>query len=104
MDRSVCTRFKIGEKIGEMVSTLCNYFEQYRNNKTTIRRNRVVGIVEGLLKECQPTSIYAASTATILLTDQKFLDLVKHMKSEFIWSDDLERDFQLGLTIVLRCV
>ena len=45
---------------------------------------------------------YGASTATILLTDSKFLELINWIKSESIWNDDLENQHQIALSIVLE--
>jgi uncharacterized protein (TIGR02646 family) len=100
-ERLVMSRFKIGEKIHELVETSWDRYFIYVVKKDTRSKNRVIGIVEGLLKECQPKADYAASTATILLTDSKFVDLIKSMKAEVIWTQKLERYFQSALPVVL---
>jgi uncharacterized protein (TIGR02646 family) len=102
-DRLVMSRFEIGEKIHELVEVSWDRYHVYMERKDTRSRNRVVAVIEGLLKECQPTSGYAASTATILLTDTKFLELIESMKSEEIWSVELEAYFAGALPIVLEC-
>ncbi len=102
-DRLVLSRFMIGEKVSELVETALERFELYRKNKVTRTRNRVIGVVDGLLRECQPNADYSASTATILLTDSRFLKLVECMKTESIWNEELEDHMQLALSIVLDC-
>jgi len=102
-DRQVLSRFKIGEKIFDLVESSWASFNLYAAKKDTRTRNRAVGIIESLLKECQPTADYAASTATLLLTDTKFIELIECMKKEAIWNEELERYHQSALLIVLEC-
>ena len=103
-DRLVFSRFRIGEKVSELIGTSWERFDSYRKKQDTRTRNRVTCVVEGLLKECQPTADYAASTATVLLTDKSFLKLIECMKTESIWNEELECCLQSALPIVLDCV
>jgi len=102
--RLVVSRFEIGEKVDELVDTACDRYHICIEKKDTRSRNRLFKIIEGLLEECQPESIYSASTATNLLTDTKFLELVSVMKAEAIWSDELERLIAKGYLLVLDVV
>jgi uncharacterized protein (TIGR02646 family) len=101
--RLVLSRFEIGEKISELIETAWDRCNIYLEKKDTRSRNRLIKIVEGLLEECQPKSNYSASTATNLLTDSQFLKLISSMKTETIWTDDLEKLMNLGSTLVLDC-
>jgi len=102
-DRLVYSRFKIGEKLSELIDTSCERFESYTVKKDTRSKNRLTGIVEGVLIECQPTANYSASTATILLTDSRFIELIQNMKNESIWNETLEDYLQSALQLVLVC-
>lgn len=102
-DRLVFSRYKIGEKISQLIETSWERWHLYQEKLDAKSRNKLQGGVEGILNECTPQASYAASTATILLTDSKFLDLVDNMKAASIWTDDLETVLQLALPIVLKC-
>ncbi len=102
-DRQVFSRFRIGEKVSELIDISCERFCIYTNKKDIKSRNRLLVVVQALLAECQPKSDYAACTATIVLTDTRFLELIKCMKEEFIWNDQLEESLKYSLPIVLNC-
>ena len=102
-NRLVFSRFQIGEKVSELIEISWDRFCIYREKKNIRSKNRTLGTVEGLLKECQPTADYSASTATILLTDSKFIELIDCMRAESIWSEELEEYLQSAQSIVLDC-
>lgn len=102
-DRLVFSRYKIGEKVSELIETAWERWDVYQAAVDTRSKNRLLGIVEGLLKECTPQANYAASTATMLLTDSRFLELIDKMKGASVWSEDLEDLLQNALSIVLKC-
>jgi uncharacterized protein (TIGR02646 family) len=101
--RLVMSRFDIGEKIYELIDIAWDRYYIFIERKDTRSRNRLIKIVEGLLDECQPESDYSASTATNLLTDPKFLELVSVMKTGSIWGDELDNLMAEGSTLVLDC-
>ena len=102
-DRLVFSRFKIGEKVSDLIDTAWERFEKFQVGRLTRTRNLLVNVVEGLLQECQPTAAYSASTATILLTDVRFNELVVVMKGELIWSDTLENLLNQAKDLALEC-
>lgn len=102
-DRLVFSRYKIGEKVSELIETSWERWHAYQDAVDTRSKNRLLGVVEGLLNECAPRASYAASTATILLTDRSFLELIDKMKEASVWSEDLEDILQQALPIVLKC-
>ncbi|QUM81158.1 HNH endonuclease [Moritella sp. 5] len=101
--RLVLSRFEIGEKIDELIDTAWDRYGVFSERKDTRSRNRLIKVVEGLLDECQPKSDYAASTATNLLTDTKFIELVSVMKKDSIWTNELGALMINGSTLVLDC-
>ena len=100
--RLVLSRFQIGEKVDELVDTAWERYSCFINQKDILSRNKLISVVEGLLIECQPNANYAASTATSLLTDSKFLELASLMKTNDVWTDDLEKLMDVSLTLVLN--
>lgn len=102
-DRLVFSRYKIGEKVSELIEISWERWRAYEIALDTRSRNRLLGVVEGLLNECVPQASYSASTATILLTDSSFLELIENMKKATVWSDDVEDILQRALPIVLKC-
>ncbi|CAB1262242.1 Uncharacterised protein [Vibrio cholerae] len=101
--RLVLSRFEIGEKIDQVVDTAWERYSNFIEKRDTRSRNRLINIVEGLLEECQPESDYSASTATNLLSDSKFTELVSLMRAEDAWTDELEALINNALGLVLDC-
>lgn len=102
-DRLVFSRYKIGEKVSELIEIAWERWRVYQEVVDTRSKNRLLGVVEGLLKECAPQANYAASTATMLLTDSRFRELIDKMNEASVWSEDLEGLLQNALPIVLKC-
>jgi len=102
--RLVLSRFEIGEKIDELIDIAWERHITFVERQDTRSRNKLINIVEGLLEECQPKSAYSASTATNLLTDSKFLELVLIMKRDALWSDELNSLMIEGSELVLDSV
>jgi len=101
--RLVFSRFEIGEKVDELIDTSWERYTTYQEKKNTRTRNRLIKIVEGLLEECQPESDYSASTATTLLLDSKFIELISVMKLEKVWNEELESLMHRASMLVLDC-
>jgi len=102
-ERLVFSRYKIGEKVSELIETSWERWRSYQAALDTRSKNKLLGVIEGLLKECTPQASYAASTATILLTDSSFCGLIENMKAASVWTEDLEDALQKALPIVLKC-
>ncbi|KAA0923775.1 HNH endonuclease [Psychrobacter sp. ANT_H56B] len=101
--RLVLSRFEIGEKIDELVDIAWERYSIFHEKRDTRSKNKLISVIEGLLEECQPKSNYSASTATNLLTDSKFIDLVSVMKANGLWVDELECLMNTGSILVLDC-
>lgn len=103
-ERLVQKRFDIGNKLSETIENAKDKYESYLSQKTTLRKNKFVAIMENLLKECQSTSIYSATTSTILHTDDIFIELVNKMKDNDLWSDELESLYNNSVALSLDYV
>lgn len=103
-ERLVRIRFDIGEKIQELVKTGQDRLSKYKTTNSVRNRNRLNTSIEGLLYECQPTSNYAASTATILLKDSDFINILKSMNDLDIWTGNLESLYNNAAELVLNTI
>ncbi|MEM8642694.1 MAG: HNH endonuclease [Cyanobacteria bacterium P01_G01_bin.54] len=100
-ERLVKCRFDIGEKIAKNLETAWERYKTFRTKQDTRSRNRLIGIVEGMLQECQPQAEYSASTAATLLSNPDYQRLVEAMETDGIWSDELEEYHQVASDLML---
>ena len=89
--RLVSRRFEIGEKISELVDNAWERYERYLGTNNTRTKNRLLSLIEKLLEECQPEAMLSASTSTTLLSDSKFIELVGVLKTNNLWTEELEK-------------
>lgn len=101
MQRSVPSRFEIGEKIHELLLTAKDRLVKYESDKTVRKRNRLYASIEGLLTECQPNASYAATTASILIGDVEFGSIRNAMIKFKIWTDEHELSYLKAKNLVL---
>lgn len=102
--RHVESRYLIGQKIHLLIETAAERLSKYISNPVTRTRNKIISTVEGLLTECQPTANYAASTATIVLSDPEFTKLVTAMQNQNIWTTDLDSLMNNASLLVLDSI
>lgn len=100
-ERLVIKRFDIGQQLQTSIETATERLELWINTKTTRRRNKLAGIVETILLECQPSAIYSATTATIALNDDDLLEVIEKMKNHNIWSHHLDTLLKSASTLTL---
>ena len=102
-ERLVLKRFEIGSQAADSIELSWERYNTFKSNGRTQSKNRLISLVEGILLECQPEAIYAATTATVVLTDSSFRELVETMKIEELWNVDLEVLHTIAQTLVLQC-
>jgi hypothetical protein len=102
-ERLVLKRFEIGSQIADSIEIAWERYSIYKSNGRTQSRNRLINLVEGILLESQPKAIYAATTATVALTDASFSELLGAMKNEDIWNDNLEELLENAQALILQC-
>jgi hypothetical protein len=88
--RVVLKRFEIGEAVIAAIHVAGDRYERWVTSRSTRSRNKLVGCLEGLLLECQPTSEYSATAATVLHDDADYDGLVSRMRGNGIWPAELE--------------
>lgn len=100
-DRLVTKRFQIGNAIQEKLEDLNDLTNDYISGiqTNTKRRNRIINGIKDLMKEGLPTSIYSATSATIILTDPEFKSLKAKLTSLSFWDIELT-DLEIQLSKV----
>jgi uncharacterized protein (TIGR02646 family) len=103
-ERVVKVRFEIGEAVQASLSQAAEKLERYTEQQTTRRRNVLLSHLRGLLQECQPSSDYSATSATVLHSDERYAELRSSLIRLELWSEELEELHFSSGRLVLRCV
>ena len=92
-DRLVKKRFEIGNAIQEKLEEINELTEDYINGiqTNTRRKNRIVNGIKNLMREGLPSSIYSATSATIILTDTEYSNLKGKLNSLGFWDAELSQ-------------
>lgn len=91
-ERLVKKRFEIGDAIQAKLEQLNELVDDFINGvQTSIRRrNRIIFGTKELLREGLPTAIYAATSATIILTDTEYTMLKNKLTELNFWDYELD--------------
>lgn len=90
-DRLVKRRFEIGNAIQSKLEHLNELTDDIIDGTQSgaRRKNRVANGLKELLREGLPTAIYAAASATIILTDVEFKSLKAKLVTLSLWDQEL---------------
>lgn len=100
-ERLIFPRFEIGNKLQETILLAEEKLNNYIEDKSVRHKNKIVRLIEEILKECQCNSIYSATTSTILLNDENFNKIMLKMKEELIWDSDIEELYIKAKNLIL---
>lgn len=100
-ERIAIKRFEIGHAILDSISQCEDKIIEYETTKKTRTLNKISRFMERILNECQPSAIYAATTATIALNNETFFEVVDRMKSIKAWTVECEKLFSAAKLIIL---
>ena len=101
-ERLVANRFAVGERIAQTLEGTRDLVQGYIDGaRHAKRRNRIVGAVEALLAEAQPTSAYSATAATCLLSDPDYLWIKWQFESLGLWNAELGAKHNIAEDIIL---
>lgn len=100
-ERAVQKRFEVGEALERLIDTAQEKVERYLENPIVQRRNKLLNIVEGILRECQPNTMYSATCATILHTNDAYIQIKKKLKELKLWSNEFEDLDNISNTLIL---
>lgn len=84
-ERAVKKRFEVGEELEKAIEKANERLELFEANSMVQRRNKLRNIVEDILLECQPKSIYSATCSTILHSNDTYSQIRDKMKKYGIW-------------------
>jgi len=101
LERIAIKRFEIGHAILDSIAQCEDKLNEYEATKQPRTRNKISRFMEGILSECQPSAIYAATTASVALNSEEFLELTSRMKSIEAWSEECEKLFSTAQSITL---
>lgn len=89
--RLVKKRFEVGNAIHDKLEQLNEFLDDFINGiqNSTRRKNRIINGAKDLMKEGLPTSIYSATSATIILTDTEFSELKSKLILLEFWDAEL---------------
>lgn len=100
-ERLILPRFEIGNKLQETILLAKEKLNNYLSEQSVKNKNKIVSVIEEILKECQCNSIYSATTSTILLNDENFNEIMLKMKEESIWDSDIEELYIKAKNLIL---
>ena len=99
--KMVDTRFDIGNALEELILTVKDKHDIYRENGSVKNRNKMLSSLYDMLRQCQPESEYAALCATVLHSSDDYQDLKNDLQNEGIWNLELEQMDALSRNICL---
>jgi hypothetical protein len=100
-ERAVQKRFEVGEALEKLIDIARERLELYVANNIIQRRNKLLNIVEDILKECQPNTIYSATCATVLHTNDTYGEIKKRLKELDLWNDEFEHLDSISNAVIL---
>lgn len=86
----VDTRFEIGNALQESLEDLLIKLDTYNIQPNIPNKNKLMGSVCGVLRQCQPNSEYAALCATVLHSCDEYQKLKSGLQSNGLWTQQME--------------
>lgn len=90
VERAVNKRFEVGQGLEELIVTALDRLVLYNENNLTVRKNKLYNIVERILNECQPNSIYSATCSTVLHSNEDYNQIRSEMMTLKLWNPTFE--------------
>ena len=89
--KMVDTRFEIGNALEDLIEDILDKYGVYKKNPTVRNRNKLTNSLNKMLQQCQPESEYAALCATVLHSSDDYRQIKIGLKSDGLWSLEMER-------------
>ena len=102
-ERIVKKRFDIGCAMQEAIEEALNKLGIYEQKGTTRAKNKLLGQIESILLECQPSSSYACTAASVLHSDENYEILRKKLQDVNLWSSELDLLHKESKKIKFEC-
>ncbi len=100
--RVVGVRFEVGESIQQSLQTAREILDKFKISSATRTKNRLIATIEGILAECQPTSTYAATAASVVHSEQVYASVIAEMKHLKLWNAELDTLHNSSLAIAFE--
>ncbi len=94
-------RFEIGNGLEKLIEQLVDRYNTYKQNGSTISRNKMLSVLAEMLKLCQPESEYAALCSTVLHSSDEYLQVKSKLRSEGLWNNENEMMDQKSRSLCL---
>lgn len=102
--RVVAKRFEVGEIIIDGLERASAKFEVWEQDKTVRKKNSLIREVEAVLMECQISSAYSATAASVLHTEWLYEILRVSMNKNGLWTSVLEELHVSSKSLVLQSI
>lgn len=89
--KMVDTRFEIGNALEDLIEDILDKYGVFKRKPTVRNRNKLTNSVSKMLQQCQPESEYAALCATVLHSSDDYRQIKTGLKSDGLWSQEMER-------------
>jgi uncharacterized protein (TIGR02646 family) len=86
--RLVYVRYEVGTKIGEELDKLIDSTQDYINEPSTRRRNKIVGTLKNIMREGTKEYPYSATVATVILTNTSYAEIKQLFIASNLWNDE----------------
>ncbi|MFZ2725881.1 MAG: hypothetical protein WAX77_06505 [Methylococcaceae bacterium] len=86
--RLVTTRFKVSESIIEKLIDLLEKSQDYINNPSNYKKNRIIDALEKLMLEGTEKYEYSATAATTILSDENYQEIRQLFIDNNLWNDN----------------
>ena len=91
IDRLVVPRFLITTQIEKNLESIQGALDQFSQEKSVRRRNKLIGKLKGTLNECQPHTKFSATAATFVHRNVQYSEVCASVKALGLWDDELEQ-------------
>lgn len=90
-DRLVKKRFEIGNAIQAELEDLNDLTDEFINGvqTSTRRKNRIISGTKALMREGLPNSVYAATSAAVILASPEFMAIKSKLTNLSLWDNEL---------------
>ena len=85
----VDTRFEIGNALQEALEEQLTKLDSYQNQPTVSKKNKLIGAVTNIIRQCLPESEYSALCATVLHSCEEYKKLKAGMQSCRLWTQKI---------------
>ncbi|ATA91360.1 HNH endonuclease [Capnocytophaga canimorsus] len=100
-ERLVNSRYKVGNRLQELLENIKDKLDEYKNNTSVRNKNKLIRMIEEVLKSCQVDREYSAVCSTILHKDKDYKNIKNEMENLGLWSVDMEKLHRNSFILIL---